>query len=195
MTQVCWSVSDAVTANIRWRITGVNSFFFCLIKSSLQLQLVSVKIPPQQSGFNVGACAWCGLVCSLWMVTWGSSMLLISTPGPLSGSMGLKDAVSSGMEAYKCWSLWSLPPAACWRGHEEQFAHRQEEALLADKRYPRWGAAREEVRLCVDGGWGWFVSLWCNFDDLQKVFVLSCCFYIRCSCDFSKMLCLLLLKI
>lgn len=32
-------------------------------------------------------------------------------PGALSGSMGLKGAVSSGMEAYKCWSLCFLLPA------------------------------------------------------------------------------------
>lgn len=59
-------------------------------------------------------------------------------PGALSGSMGLKGAVSSGMEAYKCWSLWSLPPAFCWIGHEEQCTQRQEEkGLRTDKRYHR----------------------------------------------------------
>lgn len=79
----------------------------------------------------------CGLVCSLPMVTCGSSMLLISSPGATSGSMGLKGAVSSVMEAYKCWSLWSLPPAVCWSGHEESFMQRQEEALSAGKRYHR----------------------------------------------------------
>lgn len=131
----------------------------------------------------------CGLVCSLRTVACGSSMLLISSPGAQRGSMGLKGAVSSVMEAYKCWSLWSLPPAACWSGHEEQLTQRQEdEALRAGKRYNRWGTAREEVGLCVDGGWGWIVSLWYNF--YAKLFYREglWCFCVSCNCDFRKRL-------
>lgn len=89
--------------------------------------------------------------------------------------MGLKGAASSGMEAYKCWSFWSLLPAAWWSGHEEQYTQRpEEEGLRADKGYHRWGTAREEVRLCVDGGWVWFVSLWCSFSKGEKFSVCAC---------------------
>lgn len=46
--------------------------------------------------------------------------------------MGLKGAASSLMQAYKCWSLWFLLPAACWSGLEEQLLQRPEgEALGA----------------------------------------------------------------
>ncbi|KAI4815117.1 hypothetical protein KUCAC02_005280 [Chaenocephalus aceratus] len=49
-------------------------------------------------------------VCILCTVMRGWSMLPIS-PAALSGSMGVKGAVSSGMEAYKYWSSGLPLPA------------------------------------------------------------------------------------
>lgn len=57
-------------------------------------------------------------------------MLLIYCPGARCGSMGLKGALPSVMQAYKCWSLWSLLPAACWSGREEQLLQRPEDGAL-----------------------------------------------------------------
>lgn len=72
-----------------------------------------------------------------------SSMLLNSSPWALSGSMGKKVAVSSGTEAYKSWSLWSLLPVASWTGHEEQCTQtrQDEETWRAGERFHRWGPA------------------------------------------------------
>lgn len=85
-------------------------------------------------------CVW------LEMVTCGSSMLPISSSGATSGSMGLKGGVSSVMEAYKCWSLWSLPPAACWSVHEELSCRGKERLYVLLK-----GTAGEAL---PERGWG-----------------------------------------
>lgn len=81
-------------------------------------------------------------------------MLPIAYPGALCGSMGLKDAASSLMQAYKCWSLWSLLPAACWSGLEEQLLQRPEDEVLGATGKTLQERARDLVWLscedCVD---------------------------------------------
>lgn len=77
--------------------------------------------------------------------------------------MGLKGALPSVMQAYKCWSLWSLLPAACWSGREEQLLQRPEDGALGAT-----GKTLQErtggVSTWIDCG-GLPVTSWCNFKD------------------------------
>lgn len=86
--------------------------------------------------------------------------------------MGLKGAASSLMQAYKCWSLWSLLPAVCWSGLEEQLLQRPEDEALGATGRILQEKTRGSLWLNC-GGWGHDRALKINISQRRWVLNVS----------------------